>query len=160
MREEKTNREKRRRRRVRNQILAYLTLLILIVLVLIAGYFGVRYIIDYVNKYNDKVNRVIEEAESSAFQDSDDEIDDTETQGGEVQYEEGYTTSVAEDQLKQLVDSLLGEMTTEEMVAGMFIVSPESITGVETAIQAGEGTQKAITENPVGGIIYAAKNIK
>jgi len=79
MREEKTNREKRRRRRVRNQILAYLTLLILIVLVLIAGYFGVRYIIDYVNKYNDKVNRVIEEAESSAFQDSDDEIDDTES---------------------------------------------------------------------------------
>lgn len=160
MREEKTNREKRRRRRVRNQILAYLTLLILIVLVLIAGYFGVRYIIDYVNKYNDKVNRVIEEAESSAFQDSDDEIDDTETQGGEVQYEKGYTTSVAEDQLKQLVESLLGEMTTEEMVAGMFIVSPESITGVETAIQAGEGTQKAITENPVGGIIYAAKNFK
>lgn len=160
MREEKTNREKRRRRRVRNQILAYLTLLILIVLVLIAGYFGVRYIIDYVNKYNDKVNRVIEEAESSAFQDSDDEIDDAEAQGGGVQYEEGYTTSVAEDQLKQLVDSLLGEMTIEEMIAGMFIVSPESITGVETAIQAGEGTQTAVTENPVGGIIYATKNFK
>lgn len=159
MREEKTNREKRRRRRVRNQILAYLTLLILIVLVVIAGYFGVRYIIDYVNKYNDKVNRVIEEAESSALQDSEDEADDTEAQGG-VPYEEGYTTSVAEDQLKQLVESLLEEMTTEEMVAGMFIVSPESITGVETAIQAGEGTQKAITENPVGGIIYAAKNFK
>lgn len=160
MREEKTNREKRRRRRVRNQILAYMTLLILIVLVLIAGYFGVRYIIDYVNKYNDKVNRVIEEAESSAFQDSDDGIEDAEAQGGGVQYEEGYTTSVAEDQLKQLVDSLLGEMTTEEMIAGMFIVSPESITGVETAIQAGEGTQTAVTENPVGGIIYAAKNFK
>lgn len=160
MREEKTNREKRRRRRVRNQILAYMTLLILIVLVLIAGYFGVRYIIDYVNKYNDKVNRVIEEAESSAFQDSDDEIEDAEAQGGGVQYEEGYTTSVAEDQLKQLVDSLLEEMTTEEMIAGMFIVSPESITGVETAIQAGEGTQTAVTENPVGGIIYAAKNFK
>lgn len=160
MREEKTNREKRRRRRVRNQILAYMTLLILIVLVLIAGYFGVRYIIDYVNKYNDKVNRVIEEAESSAFQDSDDGIKDAEAQGGGVQYEEGYTTSVAEDQLKQLVDSLLGEMTTEEMIAGMFIVSPESITGVETAIQAGEGTQTAVTENPVGGIIYAAKNFK
>lgn len=160
MREEKTNREKRRRRRVRNQILAYMTLLILIVLVLIAGYFGVRYIIDYVNKYNDKVNRVIEEAESSAFQDSDDGIKDAEAQGGGVQYEEGYTTSVAEDQLKQLVDSLLEEMTTEEMIAGMFIVSPESITGVETAIQAGEGTQTAVTENPVGGIIYAAKNFK
>ena len=68
MREEKITREKRRRRRVRNQILAYMTLLIFIVLILIAGYFGVRYIIDYVNKYNDKVNRVIEEAESNASQ--------------------------------------------------------------------------------------------
>jgi len=155
MREEKTNRERRRRRRVRNQMLAYLTLLILIVLVLVAGYFGVRYIIDYVNKYNDKVNRFIEEAESSASQESNSEINDAETQESGIQYEEGYTTPVADDQLKQLVESLLGEMTMEEMVAGMFIVSPESITGVETAIQAGEGTQTAITENPVGGIVYA-----
>lgn len=160
MREEKTNRERRRRRRVRNQMLAYLTLLILIVLVLVAGYFGVRYIIDYVNKYNDKVNRFIEEAESSASQESNSEINDAETQESGIQYEEGYTTPVADDQLKQLVESLLGEMTMEEMVAGMFIVSPESITGVETAIQAGEGTQTAITENPVGGIVYASKNFK
>ena len=43
-------------------------------LILIAGYFGVRYIIDYVNKYNDKVNRVIEEAESNASQEADNEI--------------------------------------------------------------------------------------
>ena len=160
MREEKINREKRRRRRVRNQILAYMTLLIFIVLILIAGYFGVRYIIDYVNKYNDKVNRVIEEAESNASQEADNEIEDAETQDSGVQYEEGYASPIAEDQLKQLVDSLLEEMTIEEMVAGMFIVSPESITGVETAIQAGEGTQTAITENPVGGVIYTAKNFK
>lgn len=160
MREEKTNRQRRRSRRVRNQIFAYLTLIVLIVLVLTGGYFGVSYIIDYVNKYNDKVNKVIEEAESSAALESVDESDDIEVSNNNVQYEEGYTPLIEGDQLKQLVESLLNEMTTEEMVAGMFIVSPESITGVETVIQAGEGTRTAITENPVGGIIYAPKNFK
>lgn len=160
MREEKTNRQRRRSRRVRNQIFAYLTLIILIVLVLTGGYFGVSYIIDYVNKYNDKVNKVIEEAESSAALESVDESDDIEVSNNNVQYEEGYTPLIEGDQLKQLVESLLNEMTTEEMVAGMFIVSPESITGVETVIQAEEGTRTAITENPVGGIIYAPKNFK
>ncbi len=160
MREEKTNRQRRRSRRVRNQIFAYLTLIVLIVLVLTGGYFGISYIIDYVNKYNDKVNKVIEEAESSAALESVDESDDIEVSNNNVQYEEGYTPLIEGDQLKQLVESLLNEMTTEEMVAGMFIVSPESITGVETVIQAEEGTRTAITENPVGGIIYAPKNFK
>ncbi|GFI23261.1 beta-hexosaminidase [Lachnospiraceae bacterium] len=145
---------------MRNQIFAYLTLIVLIVLVLTGGYFGVSYIIDYVNKYNDKVNKVIEEAESSAALESVDESDDIEVSNNNVQYEEGYTPLIEGDQLKQLVESLLNEMTTEEMVAGMFIVSPESITGVETVIQAEEGTRTAITENPVGGIIYAPKNFK
>ena len=121
---------------MRNQIFAYLTLIVLIVLVLTGGYFGVSYIIDYVNKYNDKVNKVIEEAESSAALESVDESDDIEVSNNNVQYEEGYTPLIEGDQLKQLVESLLNEMTTEEMVAGMFIVSPESITGVETVIQA------------------------
>lgn len=145
---------------MRNQIFAYLTLIVLIVLVLTGGYFGISYIIDYVNKYNDKVNKVIEEAESSAALESVDESDDIEVSNNNVQYEEGYTPLIEGDQLKQLVESLLNEMTTEEMVAGMFIVSPESITGVETVIQAEEGTRTAITENPVGGIIYAPKNFK
>jgi beta-N-acetylhexosaminidase len=51
-------------------------------------------------------------------------------------------------------------MTTEEMVAGMFMVSPESITGVDVAIQAGDGTKNALAENPVGGLIYSSKNFK
>ena len=65
MKDEKRSREKRRRRRVRNQILAYLTLIVIVMLIVAAGYFGVRGIIRYVRNYNEKVNRVIEEAESS-----------------------------------------------------------------------------------------------
>ena len=45
-------------------------------------------------------------------------------------------------------------------MAGLFIVTPEAITGVSTAVQAGEGTQKALTKYAVGGIVYFEKNIR
>lgn len=144
---------------MRNQTLAYLTLVVIIVLLAAAGYLGVKGIIRYVNNYNDKVNRVIEEAESSAAAEQDNEVHDIVEPDSQVEYnEEGYMSPNDGDQFDSLIKNLLSDMTIEEMVAGMFIVSPESITGVGTAVQAGEGTKTAITENPVGGIVYGAKN--
>lgn len=160
---EKTSREKRRRRRVRNQILAYLVLVIIIALIVAAGYFGVKGIIHYVKNYNDKVNRVIEEAESSAAAEQGSDADNAEdTVGSTVSPEdtEGYIPGSSDDPLGELIESLLDNMTTEEMVAGMFMISPESLTGVGTVIQAGDGTKTAITENPVGGLVYSAKNFQ
>lgn len=160
---EKTSREKRRRRRVRNQILAYLTLIAIVALIAAAGYFGVKGIIHYVKNYNDKVNRVIEEAESSAAaaEQADTGIDtDVQDGAGSAEDNEGYIPESSDDPLGELIDSLLDNMTTEEMAAGMFMVSPESITGVGTVIQAGDGTKNAVTENPVGGLVYSAKNFQ
>lgn len=161
MKNETTSREKRRRRRIRNQILAYITLIVIIVLVVAAGYLGVRGIISYVKGYNDKVNRVIEEAESSVAAELASENaayeQDTSTDssaGGDA------SAAIGEDPLDELIESLINDMTTEEMVAGMFMVSPESLTGVGTAVQAGDGTKTAITEKPVGGIVYSTKNFK
>lgn len=161
MKNETTSREKRRRRRIRNQILAYITLIVIIVLVVAAGYLGVKGIISYVKGYNDKVNRVIEEAESSVAAELASENaayeQDTSTDssaGGDA------SAAIGEDPLDELIESLINDMTTEEMVAGMFMVSPESLTGVGTAVQAGDGTKTAITEKPVGGIVYSAKNFK
>ena len=132
----------------------------MIIAVLAAGYFGVKGVIRYVNDYNDKVNKVIEEAESDAatVQDNTEPVIEEDTAGG-IAYNEGYTSPVEADPLNELIESLLGNMTTEEMIAGMFIVSPEAITGVGTAVQAGEGTKTAITQNPVGGLVYAPKNL-
>lgn len=50
-------------------------------------------------------------------------------------------------------------MTLEEKVLGLFIVRPEQITGVDTVVQAGDGTRAALEQYPVGGIIYGEKNI-
>ena len=63
------------------------------------------------------------------------------------------------DELDDLVDLYMASMTLEEKVYGLFIVTPEAITGVSTATRAGSATQKAIETYPVGGIIYFSKNI-
>lgn len=55
---------------------------------------------------------------------------------------------------------LLAAMTQEEKLWQLFFVTPESITGVETATLAGNATKQALEQYPVGGIIYFAKNLE
>ena len=160
MRDERSNRQKRRRRRLRNQLLAYLALIVILILIVVAGYVGVKAVIRYVNDYNDKVNRVIEEAESGIITEQESPGFDIQEENGSIVYNEGYNSPAEDDPVENLVEKLLNDMTIEEMVAGMFIVPPEAITNVDTVVQAGEGTKTALAENPVGGFIYAAKNFK
>ena len=66
---------------------------------------------------------------------------------------------------EQKLDTIINEaiiqnMPLEDKVAGLFITTPESITGVSAAVQAGDGTKDALSQYPVGGIVYAAKNIQ
>lgn len=162
MKDEQTSRERRRRRRLRNQMLAYLTLAGMIVLVAAAGFFGIKGIISYLKNYNDRVNRAIEEAESGVPEESAFDAGGTdEAENAQEDSADGYVPAqIGEDPLDELIESLLNDMTTEEMVAGLFMVSPEAITGVQTAVKAGDSTRTALSENPVGGIVYSAKNYK
>ena len=56
------------------------------------------------------------------------------------------------------LDEKIALMPLEEKVMSLLIVRPESITGVETVIQAGDGTKAALEKYTVGGIIYSDKN--
>lgn len=58
------------------------------------------------------------------------------------------------------VTETLAEMTLEEKVCQMFMVTPECITGYTTVIAAGSVTQEALAEYPVGGMIYFASNLQ
>ena len=51
-------------------------------------------------------------------------------------------------------------MTLEEQVYQLFMVTPEDLTGVETATVAGDATKSALEQYPVGGIVYFAKNLE
>ena len=51
-------------------------------------------------------------------------------------------------------------MTEDEKIWQLFYVTPELLTGVETATRAGDSTKEALEAMPVGGIIYFAKNLE
>jgi len=163
MKKELTSRQKRRRRRIRNQLFAYLVLIVVAAVVLAGGYFGANAVTKYIKDYNEKVNDAVAEAESNAS--SEMQSDPAPQEPGQEanegdELEPDNNTPIDTDQLDVLVNKYLQNLTIEQMVAGMFMVSPESITGVQTVIQAGSGTKTALTENPVGGLYYSAKNFK
>ena len=155
MKKELTSRQKRRRRRIRNQLFAYLVLIVVAAVVLAGGYFGANAVTKYIKDYNEKVNDAVAEAESNAS--SEMQSDPAPQEPGQEanegdELEPDNNTPIDTDQLDVLVNKYLQNLTIEQMVAGMFMVSPESITGVQTVIQAGSGTKTALTENPVGGL--------
>lgn len=76
-----------------------------------------------------------------------------------VKEPEPYVPTEAEIR-DELITKFITTMAIEDKVAGLFVVAPEQITGVNTVTRAGEGTKTALTQYAVGGIIYAAKNIE
>lgn len=58
-------------------------------------------------------------------------------------------------------EAKLRQMTLEEKVAQMFIVTPEALTGISgAATVAGETTRASFDRIPVGGILYMGQNLE
>ncbi len=142
-------RELRRERRIRNQRLAFAGLIIAIILLtagVIGGVFAVQKML---NERQQMEEEVIEELPQEDMEEV-----------SRIPDEEMNTGETAEEMLDDVVDSVILEMSLEEKVAGLFLVTPEGITGVDTAVQAGDGTKTALEKYPVGGMIYFKKNIQ
>ena len=77
------------------------------------------------------------------------------TPGAAAVQEEQRDPTLAEEAAR-----IVSEMTLEEKVAQLFVVYPEQITGVSVQTLAGDATLAALTENPVGGVIFFAKNLE
>lgn len=88
-------------------------------------------------------------------QEREEETVETDTQ------EEQQETSVEEpeDPTAAKVSEIMDSLSLEEKVCQMFMVTPEALTGVECATQAGEATREAFNAYPVGGIIYFSQNL-
>lgn len=65
-----------------------------------------------------------------------------------------------QDYTEERICGLLESMSLEEKVAGLFMITPEQLTGVGTVIQAGESTRAALEQYPVGGLVYFSQNIR
>ncbi len=70
-----------------------------------------------------------------------------------------FDTSGNTDQGDNEVTNLMAGMTIEQKVAQMFIITPEQLTGVKQVTAAGSMTQAALSQYPVGGLVYSKGNI-
>lgn len=142
-------RMERHKRRVRNQILAYVTVVLVLVLIGVGGYFGVSSLIN-------RIPKPVEEdpvaAQLSELAEAEEEIV---IEAPEVEVEE----TTPQDYLEEIITSCLSEMPLEDKVAQLFMITPEALTGVNTATKAGDGTKDALNQCAVGGLVYFSKNI-
>ncbi len=142
-------REIRRKRRQRNQVLAYLILFLVIVAAAVGVILGVR---EYTERQkasdeqtsHDKLEHILQSEEPIVMETSSEVIPEP----------------TPEEKLDEMVEAAIEGMSLEDKVAGLFIVTPEAITGVTTAVKAGDGTREALSKYAVGGIVYFSKNIQ
>ena len=61
--------------------------------------------------------------------------------------------------VSEAIKAIIDKMTLEQKVAQLFVVSPETLTGVDSVQYAGDMTYQALQDYPVGGIVFAKDNI-
>lgn len=140
----------RRKRRRRNQIAAYAGVVLVLAVLGVGLFLGIR---SLTRLLKENMNRQ-EETETEVVETTqEDTLPEEETETEIVEYTE-------EDLLNEVVESCISEMTLEDKVAGLFIVTPEAITGTNQAVKAGDGTKEALDKYPVGGLVYFKQNIQ
>ena len=153
---ERLRREARHKRRVRQQVTAYIILFLIIAVIGLGLFFGIRY---FVNR-----SRAIKEAEAAAELALQQQLEEeANAQAEPVEVPEIHTIDELGDTPHQLLDAEIeaeiSQMTLEEKVQGIMFITPESITGVDRVVIAGDGTAAALSDFCPGGIVYSSKNV-
>lgn len=151
-------REARRKRRRKNQIVAYTAVMGMIILLAVGIVFGVDYVMKSAKQKEEAKKEQVESMLDA--QEDMEEIQESEEPEEPQKPEEIIVELTPQQKLDEIVDACIGVMPLEDKVAGLFIVTPESVTGVNTAVKAGDGTREALTKYAVGGVIYSDKNIR
>ncbi|SFU78841.1 glycoside hydrolase family 3 N-terminal domain-containing protein [Butyrivibrio sp. M55] len=145
----------RRQRRRRNQRIAYL-ILAGVMVVTTALVFITVYSLNKVFKFV-KPNGGGDLVAAAEMSSEEVVIESPEAFGGDSAQTQEMSY---DDLLDDSIDTIIEGMSLEDRVAGLFIVTPEQLTGVSTAVKAGSGTQEALMNYAVGGMAYFSKNIK
>ena len=145
----------------------------------VAGYFGVQYLnnmraekqrlaeIEEAERIAEEEAKRIAEEEKKAEEEAalSEESIDQETLDAifDEEEEEPLDVEIEEEEDPELIkkaEELVALMSVEQKVAQLFFIKPEAITDVDVCTAAGEKTKAALSEYPVGGIIYFADNIE
>ena len=150
--EDMDRREFRRKRRIRNQVIAYISAIIILAIILTGAGLGIH---RGIAAWNDK-----KQAEELQTQLEEMSADQEEQVAVEAPVETEEPVQEEKSHLDEIVDSRIEEMPLEDKVAGLFIITPEALTGTDVAIKAGDTTKEKISQYAVGGLIYFKQNIK
>ena len=145
----------------------------------VAGFYGFKYVktiqeekvkqqeIEEAKKAAEEAaKKEAEEAEAKAKEEeaASEESFDQEALDAIFSDEEEIDEEMADEEedieLTQKATEFVEGMTIEQKVAQLFFIKQEAITDVDVCTAAGDKTKEALSEYPVGGIIYFADNIE
>ncbi len=141
----------RRQRRKKSQLIAFISLFTFFAIIVILVCFG----IGAIKKVIGEKKALQEQAALEASTENENVVIETPSD-----VEEEPVEMSESDVLEEIVNGCLNELTLEDKVAGLFMVTPEQLTGVETVVKAGSSTQDALSRYSVCGLVYSPKNLK
>ncbi|MCR5477393.1 MAG: hypothetical protein K6E92_07245 [Lachnospiraceae bacterium] len=157
----------RHKRRVRTTVFVYLTTLVFVLLLLAGVAYGA---IRFTEMRAAKTAAVpVETPQPQPEPAAEPEPVDTQTVTEYIGEEEQLTDPEPEDfeqpptpeeMLDEIVDAAIQVMPLEDKVAGLFVITPEALTGVDRAVKAGDSTKEALDKYAVGGLLYGTDNIQ
>lgn len=163
MNEENERRELRRKRKIRNMAISYTVLILFLLILIVGAVIGIT----RVRKMQQARQAAI--IEKSVAEEALKLLQDQAAKKAAAQFEEEQKSEeqVGNEEVpspKEVialeVQSLVMSMTLEEKVAGLFLITPEQLTGVGKVVQAGPSTKEALAQYPIGGLIYSSENVQ
>ncbi|MCQ2520757.1 MAG: hypothetical protein MJ105_00125 [Lachnospiraceae bacterium] len=157
-------REHRRKRRARNRAISFVVFLILIVGIGFGGYMGVRFFLKMSSENHVREEQHLEAVLSENAIVSDNSVPESVLPEIPVEEDEVPPEEIEVDldelsEEERAVRELVASMPLEEKIAGLFVIHPEAITGVDPVVIAGDGTRSALEQNAIGGFWYQPKNV-
>ncbi len=155
----------RHMRRIRNQIISYSVVVIMLGAAVFGTYIGGVRLIGVIaeRRVAAEMAAEAEAAEKAEEEEVAEEVVFSEPETIETPEETEVSEPPAqsdEELLEGLISEVIAGMPLKDKVAGMFITTPEQFTNVDVAIKAGDGTEEALQDTAIGGLVYAGKNIK
>ena len=158
--DEKSNvdaRELRRRKHKKSRVLSWVFFVLFICVIAAGAAYGIT---RFVRTQSGKESLTSEDVESiSSVDDVIENLTDDEEEIIVTPPEEVDTEPTEEELFSEAVRAFVDAIPLEDKVAGVFLITPEALTDVGTAVLAGEGTKNALSEYAVGGLIYSSKNM-
>lgn len=70
------------------------------------------------------------------------------------------SNDMTEEEINEIVDGYIDSMNIETKVGQLFFITPEELTGIGIAVQAGETTKSMLKKYGVGGLVFTDQNFE